>query len=232
MTKHDKMKRAVRRGWALVTLAVVGLVAVYVRAALFTPIEINQGPAQKILYVHVPSAWAALMMFTLVGVLSLVYLWKRDRKFDTLAVAAVEVGLVFGTIMLTTGPIWGQAAWGEPWAWDVKLTSTAFLYLLFVGYLVLRGEIIDVDIRARFSAVIGVLAIILVPFIFLSMYMFRGQHPDPPVLRAGGPSMPTSMLATLILSVLVFTVLCLGFLQLRYALGTLNDLREGDHGIS
>ena len=234
MTKRDVALQTLRRGWTLTAVALVGLVLVYIRAALFTPIESTQGPAQKIFYVHVPSAWAALVAFAVTGLLSLLYLRRRDRKLDTVAEASAEVGLVFGFIMLTTGPIWGKVIWGAWWAWDAKLTSTLFLYLLFVGYMVLRGAVVDPDRRARFSAVIGILALVLVPFIFFSVQMFRTLHPQPPVLRAGAPTLPGSMLITLLFSVLVFSVLYVGFVMLRYALAVLREVREEEaaHGIS
>ncbi len=218
--------RSLTRGWALTLSALLGLALVYVRAALFTPIEGTQGPAQKIFYVHVPSAWASLLAFAVTGVLSLLYLRRREHKLDTIADASAEVGLVFGVVMLTTGPIWGKTIWGAWWAWDAKLTSTLFLFLLFVGYKVLRGAVVDPETRARFSAVIGILALVLVPFIYFSVLMFRTLHPAPPVLRAGAPTLPGAMLITLLLSVLVFSVLYVGFLMLRYCLSVLRELRE------
>ncbi len=226
--------RSLTRGWALTLSALLGLALVYVRAALFTPIEGTQGPAQKIFYVHVPSAWASLLAFAVTGVLSLLYLRRREHKLDTIADASAEVGLVFGVVMLTTGPIWGKTIWGAWWAWDAKLTSTLFLFLLFVGYKVLRGAVVDPETRARFSAVIGILALVLVPFIYFSVLMFRTLHPAPPVLRAGAPTLPGAMLITLLLSVLVFSVLYVGFLMLRYCLSVLRELREEEaaNGIS
>jgi len=234
MTKQETALRVLRRGWILTIAALAGLALVYVRAAFFTPIESAQGPAQKIFYVHVPSAWASLVAFAVTGVLSLIYLWRRDLKLDTIAAASAEVGLAFGVSMLTTGPIWGKIIWGAWWAWDAKLTATLFLFLLFVGYLVLRGAVIDPDTRARFSAVVGILALVLVPFIYLSVLMFRTLHPQPPVLRAGAPTLPGSMLVTLLLSVLVFSVLYVGFLMLRYGLSILREINEEEaaHGIS
>jgi len=234
MTKRDVALQLLRRGWVLTLGALAGLVIVYTRVAFFTPIESTQGPAQKIFYVHVSSAWASLGAFAVTGILSLLYLWRRDRKLDTVAEASAEVGLMFGVIMLTTGPIWGKVVWGTWWDWDAKLTSTLFLFLLFIGYTVLRGAVADLDTRARFSAVIGVLSLVLVPFIFLSVHMFRTLHPKPPVLRAGGPSMPAAMLITLLFSVFVFSVLYVGFVTLRYALAVLKELRaeEAAHGIS
>jgi heme exporter protein C len=234
MKTRDVVNQTLRRGWTLTAGALAGLVLVYIRAAYFTPIESTQGPAQKIFYVHVPSAWAALVAFAVTGILSLLYLRRRDRKLDTIAAASAEVGLAFGVIMLTTGPIWGKVIWGAWWSWDARLTSTLFLFLLFIGYMVLRGAVVDPDTRARFSAVVGILALVLVPFIFFSVHMFRTLHPQPPVLRAGAPTLPGSMLITLLFSVFVFSVLYAGFLMLRYALSNLRELREEEaaHGIS
>ena len=182
MTRYDAALATARRGWALTATALIGLAGVYVRALVFTPVDVAQGPAQKIFYVHAPAAWAALLGFAVTGVLSVFYLQSRSLKLDMVAAASAEVGVAFGVVLLTTGPIWGKAVWGAWWTWDARLTSTLFLFLLFLGYLVLRGAVIDLETRARYSAVVGVLAIVLVPFIYLTVYMFRTHHPDPVVL--------------------------------------------------
>jgi heme exporter protein C len=234
MMEQSVVNQTLRRGWWLTSAGLLGLALVYVWAAFFTPVESTQGPAQKIFYIHVPSAWASLVAFSVTGILSLAYLQRRQLKHDTIADASAEVGLVFGVVMLTTGPIWGKTIWGAWWDWDARLTSTLFLFLLFVGYKVLRGALVDPQMRARFSAVVGTLALVLVPFIYLSVHMFRTLHPEPPVLRAGAPTLPGSMLFTLLLSVLVFSVLYAGFLMLRCALSMLREIREEEaaNGIS
>lgn len=207
-------------------VAILGLVAVFVRAIGFTPVERFQGPAQKIFYVHVPAAWAALLGFSITGLLSIAYLWLKDRRIDLAAAASAEVGVAFAVVMLTTGPIWGKPVWGTWWTWDARLTSTLFVFLLFVGYLVLRGAITDPDQRGRFSAVLGILGLILVPFIHLTVYLFRTLHPAPIVLKPSEPSLPGEMLATLLFSVGVFTALYVAFLMQRYALAALSELRQ------
>jgi heme exporter protein C len=199
---------------------------VYLRALAFTPIERTQGLAQKIFYVHAPVAWAALLAFSVCGVLSLLYLLMRDRRFDLLAAASAEVGVAFAVVMLTTGPLWAKPVWGAWWTWDARLTSTLFTVLLFVGYLVLRGALTDFEVRGRFSAVLGVLALVLVPFIHVTVYWFRTLHPDPVVLKPEGPSLPGVMLTTLLLSIAVMTILYVGFVTQRYALAVLHDVRE------
>ena len=164
MSRNDRAAKIARTGGWLTGVALVGLIGVYIRALAFTPIERFQGPAQKIYYVHVPTAWAALLAFSVTGVVSLLYLWLRDRKLDVVAASSAEVGLAFSIAMLTTGPIWGKPIWGTWWSWDARLTSTLFIFLLFIAYLVLRNAIGDPDQRARYSAVLGILAIVLVPF--------------------------------------------------------------------
>jgi heme exporter protein C len=218
--------RIVRRGLVLSTIAMVGLALVYVIAIRYTPVEARQGLAQKIFYVHVPAAWCALLAFSLVGLASMLYLWLRDRRLDRFAAASAEVGIAFSAVMLTTGPIWAKPIWGTWWTWDARLTLTLFLFFLFVGYLALRAALHDPAERARFSAVVGILGFLLVPFIHLSVYLFRTLHPQPIVLKPSAPSLPPEMLRTLLLSTVVFMLLYLGFVTTRYGLALADDARE------
>ena len=226
MIDKARALKTARYGQTITVLAMVGLAAVYVRALGFTPIERFQGPAQKILYVHAPAAWAALMAFGITGLLSLLYLMMKDRRLDRVAAASAEVGLAFSVVMLTTGPIWGKPIWGTWWTWDARLTSTLFIFLLFIGYLALRNAVIDPVVRANYSSVIGIMALVLVPFIHLTVYFFRTLHPQPVLLKPSSPSMPGVMVVTLLLSIAVFTVLYVGFTMQRYALGLLREARE------
>lgn len=208
----------IRRGLRLTLLALLGLAGVYVMALRFTPVERFQGLAQKIFYIHAPAAWGALLAFVIVGILGALYLWLRDPRLDLFAEASAETGLVFAAVMLTTGPIWGKPVWGTWWTWDARLTLTLFLFLLFLGYLALRTSLRDPAERARFSAVIGLLALVLVPFIHLSVYLFRTLHPQPILLKPSAPSLPPEMLRTLLTSMAVYTLLYLGFAITRYGL--------------
>lgn len=226
MTSRDRALVLARRGSLVTAISLLGLVAVYVRALFFTPIERFQGPAQKIFYIHAPAAWVALLAFVVTGLLSVLYLWLRDRRLDLGAAASAEIGVAFSVVMLTTGPLWGKPIWGTWWTWDARLTSTLFIFLLFVGYLVLRGALGDPDVRARYSAVLGVLAIPLVIFIHVTVYLFRTLHPDPVVLKPEAPSLPGEMLLTLLFSLAVFTLLYVGFLTQRYALAVLRELED------
>src|SRR5919106_4149037 len=139
---------------AMAGAAVVGAV---IRAAYFTPLEAKQGAAQKIFYIHVPAAWVAFLAFFLVAVASGVYLWLRDPRLDRFAESSAEVGVIFTTVVLVTGPLWGKPVWGTWWTWDARLTLTLFLWFIHLGYLVLRGAVEDRAMRARYSAVPGAL---------------------------------------------------------------------------
>jgi heme exporter protein C len=222
----DQARRLVHRGLGISGAGIVALAAVYALALGYTPVEARQGLAQKIFYLHVPAAWSALLSFSLVGLASILYLWLQDARLDRFAAASAEVGVVFSAVMLTTGPIWAKPIWGTWWTWDARLTLTLFLFFLFVGYLALRASIHEPGERARFSAVVGILGMLLVPFIHLSVYLFRTLHPQPIVLKPSAPSLPGEMLRTLLVSMLVFTVLYVGFVTTRYGLALANEIRE------
>lgn len=215
----------------LLLVAILAVLATFVRALWFTPLDALQGPAQKIFYVHVPSAFTALYIaFPILAIASAVYLWLRDVRADRVAESAAEVGLVFMTVVLVSGPIWGKPIWGTWWTWDARLTLTLFLFLLFLGYLTLRAAVREPVERARFSAVLGIMALVLVPFIHLSVYLFRTLHPQPILLKPSRPSLPPEMLRTLLTSMGVYTVLYLGYVTLRYGIGLRRaaQLREAD----
>ncbi len=228
MTPIESAERALRRGRAWILIALLLVAAVYVRSLAFTPAEVVQGLAQKIFYVHAPSAWVAFLAFGIVGVSSVVYLFLKDPRVDLFAASAAEVGMIFMTVVLITGPIWGKTIWGTWWTWDARLTLTLFLWFVILAYLVLRSAVHEPGQRARYSAVLGILGALLVPFIHVSVYLFRTLHPMPVVLKPGRPTLPGSMLVTLICSFLVFTFFFAGLLRYRYALARLADARARD----
>ncbi|MGH7613606.1 MAG: cytochrome c biogenesis protein CcsA [Gemmatimonadales bacterium] len=208
-----------QRGRWLTGIGLLLLAGVYLRALAFTPVELHQGPAQKIFYVHVPSAWSAMLAMGLVGLSSILFLLVRDARYDRFAAASAEVGTVFACVMLTTGPLWAKPVWGTWWTWDARLTLTLMLFFIFIGYQLLRGAVADPALRARYAAVVGICGLVLLPFIHLSVYLFRTLHPQPIVLKPSAPSAPPEMVTTLLLSVGVFGLLYLGFVIQRYALG-------------
>ncbi|MEO7103544.1 MAG: cytochrome c biogenesis protein CcsA [Gemmatimonadaceae bacterium] len=205
-------------------IAILAVIGTYIRAIYFTPFDALQGPAQKILYVHAPSAWVGLYLaFGLVFITSILYLWLKDPKLDRVASSSAEVGFVFTSVVLVTGPLWAKPVWGAYWTWDARLTLTLFLWFIYAGYLILRGSIEDFEMRARFSAVIGILGALLVPFIHLSVYFFRTMHPMPVLLKPSAPSMSREMLITLVSAFFTLTLLFAWLLRERYLLAVDRD---------
>jgi heme exporter protein C len=201
----------------LPTVAGLAVFGTVIRAAFFTPLEARQGAAQKIFYIHVPAAWVAFLAFGLVAIASGVYLWLHDRRLDRFAESSAEVGVVFTSVVLLTGPMWAKPIWGTYWAWwDVRLVSTLFLWFIYVSYIVLRGAIDAPEMRARYSAVLGILGALLIPFIHLSVYLFATMHPMPIVGKPSAPSLPSEMLLTFFLSLISFTLLYFSFVRSRY----------------
>jgi heme exporter protein C len=209
-------------------LAVAAVLGAVTRAIAFTPIEATQGAAQKIYYIHVPAALGAYLALIVVALMSIVFLWLRDERADRLAESAGEVAMLFTTVVLVTGPLWGKPIWGAWWTWDARLTLTLFLWFITAGYLVLRSAIDDPLMRARYSSVLGILGALLIPFIHLSVYMFRTLHPAPIVLKPERPSLPTEMLTTFAVSVLAFLFLCVALIRARYRLALHREATEQD----
>jgi heme exporter protein C len=214
----------------LFLIAVLAIAVALVRVIYFTPFEALQGPAQKIFYLHLPAAMAAFTAFGIVALASIGYLWLHDPRLDRAAESSAEVGVIFTTVVLTTGPIWARPIWGTWWTWDMRLTLTLFLWFIYAGYLVLRGAIDDRGMRARYSAVLGILGALLIPFIHLSVYLFRTLHPRPIVIKPSAPSLPPEMLTTLTISFVAFMLFYLALVRQRYRLATERDQLELEEG--
>jgi heme exporter protein C len=207
----------------LLAVAIVAVVGAIVRIAFFTPVELLQGAAQKIYYIHVPAILSAYVALGIVAVMSIVYLWLHDERADRLAESAGEIALLFTTVTLSTGPIWAKPIWGAWWTWDARLTLTLFLWFVTAAYLVLRGAVDDPLMRGRYSAVLAVLAVLLIPFIHLSVYLFRTLHPMPIVLKPDRPSLPPEMLTTFLISLAAFLFFCIVLIRARYRLALLRE---------
>jgi heme exporter protein C len=207
-----------RAGIALAVLGLLGLGLVYWLSFFWVSTEASQGIAQRIFYVHPPAAWTSFFAFGIAALTSAMYLWLRDERLDWAAQSAAEGGMVFGTIMLTTGPLWGRIAWGTYWTWEPRLTLTLLLWFIFLGYFMVRRSTENPEQGKRFGAVVAIVGALLIPFIHLSVVWFRSLHPEPVVIKPEGPSLPGDMLTLLLTSVGVFTVLFTGLFMLRYAL--------------
>jgi heme exporter protein C len=218
MSESRPANGAIRWGLGISVLGMIVLAVAYFMVIDDTPTERWQGLAQKIFYLHVPAASMSLFAFGMVGVVSALYLWLRDPRLDLFAESSAEVGLAFGAVMLTTGPMWAKPIWGTWWQWEPRLTLTLLLVLLFLGYRALRSAIDDPSERARYAAVVGVMALVLVPFVHLSVYLFRTIHPQPIIFKPSKPSLPWEMLRTFLVSFVAFIVLYVGFVTTRYGL--------------
>jgi heme exporter protein C len=183
----------------------------------YAPDDSAQGSAQRIFYVHVPSAWVAFLAFAVVAGASVHHLVTRRPGSDTLAAASAEVGLVFTTVVLITGMLWARPIWGVYWAWEPRLTSVLVLWLLYLTYLATRAYVADSDRRARFSAVVGIVAFLDVPVVYLSVRWWRTMHPEQVVLVRGGPRMPGEMLVALLVGLVTLTLVYVHLLRLRVA---------------
>ena len=157
-------------------IALVAVISAQALGVLTSPPDRDMGHLQKIMYVHVPAAWNAFIAFFIVAVSSLLYLWKGQEKHDLLAASAAEVGTLFTGLTLALGSIWGRPTWGVWWTWDPRLTSTAVLFIVFVGYLALRSFVDDADRRAQWSAAVGLLGALNVPIVYMSVKWWRTLH--------------------------------------------------------
>src|SRR5512146_1028364 len=192
--------------FAIVTLGVLSY-ALYM-ALVVAPTEATMGDVQRIFYYHVPNAWCAFLCFAINAVASIWYLVKRGERADALALVSAEVGVVFCTIVLVTGPIWARPVWGIWWApGDIRLTSTLVLWLIYVSYLVLRRFSTSAQTQ-MLAAALAVFGALDVPLVYFSIWFFRTQHPQPVI--GGGGSMDPRMLHTLLISWGAF--LCFAFL--------------------
>lgn len=208
------------RRWSTVlsVLALAALVWAFWMIFFYAPTEREMGIVQRIFYVHVPSAWVAFLAFGIVALCSIGYLWLREEKLDAIAVASAELGMIFTTVVLITGPLWGKIAWGAWWVWEPRLTLTLLLWFIYLGYFMLRGSTESPERGKRFAAVLGVVGAVDIPLIHLSVQWFRSQHPQPVIMRPEGPTADPEIVQTLLVSLLAFTLAFFALLLFRYGL--------------
>jgi len=201
-------------------LALIGLTAVSMIASLYlvfvyVPTERTMGLVQRIFYFHVPSAWVGFLAFLVAFVAGIAYLARRDWRWDVAEATSVEIGIAFSTIALVTGSLWARPTWNTWWTWDPRLTTTLVLWLYYVSMLLLRQMIENKERQARFSAVLSIVGFVNVPIVFLTIRLWRTIHPV--LFTSEGFALESSMLLTLLVSLLTFTLLyfCLLWLRVR-----------------
>ena len=182
----DDLRLASLGRWRRPLGAALGvLVLVYAYTVWRAPVDSVQGVIQKILYVHPPLAYGAYLGFVLTAVGGALYLWRARELWDQLAVAGAEVGVIFCTLMMITGPIWGKGTWGHWWSWDPRLTLTLLLWFVYASYLLLRGFTEGGARTARFAAVYGLVGTLLIPLNYFVIDLFQGRAMHPENLERG-----------------------------------------------
>ena len=191
---------------------------------IYAPTDAVQGNAQRIFYFHVPMAWIGMLAFVVLTVAGIGYLWKKDERWDWLARASAEVGVVFLTLAIILGSIWGKTIWGTWWTWDPKLTTTLILWFVYIGYLMLLSYMGRTPTAARSAAVLAIIGVVDVPIIYEAVNWWRTLHPPAQIGVAG--ALPPSVVLTLMVSLTSFTLLyCFLMVQL-YQLQKMQTLAQ------
>lgn len=213
---------------ALKVLDIVSIVMLLVATGMvlfYAPMEKVMGWVQKVFYFHVATAWVGMVSFGLAAVVGVIYLVKKDDRWDLISLASVEIGLVFTMICLITGSIWARPIWNTWWTWDPRLTTVTIMELVYFAYLMLRNGIDEPERRARFGAVYAIIGFVSVPLTFFSIRLFRTIHPvvigssDP--AASGSFDMTSLMLQTFFFALITFTVIYIDLLWNRIRLGKL-----------
>jgi len=186
------------------------------------PPPVGQGDLYRIMYVHVPAAWLAYLCFFVVFVASIAYLKTQRSRWDRLAAASAEIGVVFTGLAIVLGSIWGKPAWGTWWTWDPRLTTTAILFLIYIGYLAVRRLSDNPRRRGRWAAVVGIVGFADVPIVHLSVTWWRGLHQGPTV-KLPSVTLAPIMTLTLMISLTSFTILYAYLMTLRLRVGRLEE---------
>ena len=209
--------------WAAIVLSL----ATAFTLAMVSPADDVQGNLVRIMYVHVPAAWLAYLAFFVTFVGSVAYLLTRHLRWDRIAAASAEIGVYFTGLAIVLGMIWAKPTWGVWWTWDARLTLTAIMFFVYLGYLALRRTTDDPTARANRAAVLGVVGAIQIPLVHFSVVWWRTLHQPPSIIRPDGPAIQDSMmLVALIVGVLAFTVVYVSLMVKRIELIHLEDQRD------
>lgn len=205
-------------------LSLVGMMISIWMIFIYAPTDAVQGNAQRIFYFHVPMAWIGMLAFVVLTVAGIGYLWKKDERWDWLARASAEVGVVFLTLAIVLGSIWGKTIWGTWWTWDPKLTTTLILWFIYIGYIMLLSYMGRTPTAARSAAVLAIIGVVDVPIIYEAVNWWRTLHPPAQIGVAG--ALPPSVVLTLMVSLTSFTLLyCFLMVQL-YQLQKMQTLAQ------
>jgi len=211
-----------------IALTVAALAYAAYEALVVAPTEQTMGNVQRIFYYHVPSAWTAFLLFFVNFLASVVYIWKRSAAADAIAAATAEVGVVFCTVVLITGPIWARPVWGIWWTWDARLTTTLVLWLIYVSYLVLRSYSTGSQ-TALLAAALAIFGFVDVPIVYMTIRWFRTQHPSPVIGGGQNSGLDPSMWPPLLWNWLAWSMLAVILIAVRYRLQVMEEDVEQQH---
>jgi heme exporter protein C len=189
---------------------------------VWAPPDVMMGNVQRIMYVHFPSWIATALAYVTAFVCSLLYLVRRRETFDYLAQAGVEVGVLFNTTGLITGSIWGRPTWGVWWTWDPRLTTTAIMLIIFVGYLLVRAFLDDPDARARVGALVAIMGFVTLPIVYFSVRWWRTLHQP----QSSPSTVDRPMVLTLRVMMIAFALIASYLMSRRYELARLQAAAE------
>ena len=211
------MDSAARWTARLEIIAPLTLLACGLWVFVFAPTEPEQGFVQKIMYIHVPSVIVTYLAFFVTFAFGIAYLWKRLLVFDRIAKVSAEIGLIFCAMVLLSGAIWGRPTWGTYWVWDARLTPTLLLFLIFLGYFLLRLSVQDREKEARFASVLGIIGFLDIPIVHKSVEWWRTLHQPSTLFKveegAAKPAMPPELRYPLLASMFAM-LLFYGYLML------------------
>ncbi|MCP3143352.1 cytochrome c biogenesis protein CcsA [Pyxidicoccus xibeiensis] len=198
--------------WGMLASGLVLLAVGWYLGLAWAPPDREMGDVQRIMYVHVPLQWMAMVAMTVNFVAAVAYLFKASWKWDSAAEASAEVGLVLGTAGMITGAIWGRPTWGVYWSWDPRLTTEAILLVTYTGYLVLRRFVEDPDKRATWSSVVAIIGAINLPIVWFSVRWWRSLHQ----VQSTPKTVDPEMVLTLRISAFGMLALAIYFMMVRY----------------
>ena len=201
---------------SILIFAVLLIIITIFAIVYYAPEEQTMGLVQKIFYFHVASAWIGFLAFGVVFVMSVLFLWRKNSVFDVWAYCSAEIGVLFTSLVLVTGPFWAKPIWNTWWTWDPRLTTTMILWLIYIGYLLLRQMIDAPEKAARISAVFGIIGFVDVPIVYMSIRWWRTLHPAHVMIMGGDKSgLHPKIFQVLMMSLVAFTFLYLTMLFVR-----------------
>jgi heme exporter protein C len=210
--------------WSILVIIILSIINI-LNIVYNTPMVPDQHWAQKIFYVHVPSAWVGFLSYFIVMISGFMYLTSRDNKWDNIGLAASEIGTFFMALVLITGPIWATPIWGQPWVWEPRLVTTLILFLIYIGYFMIRAYGGYIERMKRNAAALGIVAFINVPIIFLSVQFWSPEIQSHPQVEMA--QQPSGILLPFIFSLIVFTIIYTVMLRYRiYVIHLNNGMNE------